>query len=173
MASTRTVDAFRVSRRGAGRWAYGPGMDRRTGSPRGLIGRSVIAAGIFAAAVVPGWALGDKVEDWTGWPLLDWLVTCGWAALAVWVLGPLSSYRRRDAWLGLVPLLGWYLAALMAWRVALLPYRDWEPRADELWRARWLTGDLIGFWRADPVPVPVPPRRSGYSRDRATSSSPE
>jgi hypothetical protein len=136
-------------------------MVRRASSPHGLVGRSVLAAGVFAAAVVPGWALGDRVGEWTGWSVLDWLLAGAWSALAIYVLGPLSSYRRRDAWLGMVPLLGWYLAAVMAWRVALLPYRDWEPRPDELWRARWLTGDLIGFWRADPAAArkPVPARR--------------
>jgi hypothetical protein len=81
--------------------------------------------------------------------LLDWLVTCLWTAFAVGVLAPYASYRRRDALLGLVPLAGWYLACVISWRVALLPYRDWEPRPEELWRARWLTGDLIGYWRAD------------------------
>jgi hypothetical protein len=132
-------------------------MDRRGAPPRGLVSRSVLAAAVFAVVVVPGWTFGDLTERWTGNGLLDWLVTCGWCAAAVWVLAPRTSYRRRDALLGLVPLLGWYLTALMAWRVALLPYRDWEPRADELWRARWLTGDLVGYWRADPLPVP--PRR--------------
>jgi hypothetical protein len=133
-------------------------MDHRPGPPRGLVSRSLVAVGIFAVVVVPGWTLGDLSERWTGNGLVDWLVTCGWTAVAVYVLAPRSSYRRRDAVLGLVPLLGWYLAALMAWRVALLPYRDWEPRGDELWRARWLTGDLVGFWRSDPVPAP-PGRR--------------
>jgi hypothetical protein len=145
--------------RRAGPITVGPvkGGDRVSGSgPRGLVGRSLAAVAVFAAAVVPGWTLGDLAERWTGNGLLDWLITCGWCAAAVYVLGPRASYRRRDAWLGVVPLLGWYLVALMSWRVALLPYRDWEPRADELWRARWLTGDLIGYWRADPVP---PPRR--------------
>jgi hypothetical protein len=132
-------------------------MDRRPGPPRGLVSRSLVAVGIFAAVVVPGWTLGDLFERWTGNGLADWLVTCGWTAAAVFVLAPRSSYRRRDAVLGLVPLLGWYLTALMSWRVALLPYRDWEPRGDELWRARWLTGGLIGFWRSDPVPAA--PRR--------------
>jgi hypothetical protein len=131
-------------------------MDRRTSSPRGLTTRSVVAVGIFAAALVPGWTLGDQVERWTGNGLLDWLVTCGWAAAAVFVLAPYASYRRRDAWLGLLPLSGWYLLCVLAWRVALLPYRDWEPRGDELWRARWLTGDLIGYWRADPGPRAKP-----------------
>ena len=139
-------------------------MDRRTSHPRGLLGRSVVAVCLFTAAVLPGWMLGDRAEDLTGWGLLDWLVTGGWSALTVVVLAPLASYRRRDAWLALVPLLGWYLSALLAWRVALLPYRDWEPRSDELWRARWLTGDLVGYWRADGVrgarPQPVPLRRT-------------
>jgi hypothetical protein len=131
-------------------------MDRRTSSPRGLTTRSVVAVGIFAGSLVPGWTLGDQVERWTGNGLLDWLVTCGWAAAAVFVLAPHASYRRRDAWLGLLPLSGWYLLCVLAWRVALLPYRDWEPRGDELWRARWLTGDLIGYWRADPASRPAP-----------------
>jgi hypothetical protein len=124
-------------------------MDRRSALPRGLVGRSVLAACVFAVVVVPGWTLGDLLERWTGWGLLDWLVTCIWTAAAVGAFAPYASYRRRDAWLGLIPLLGWYLACVISWRVALLPYRDWEPRHDELWRARWLTGDLIGFWRAD------------------------
>jgi hypothetical protein len=119
--------------------------------PRGLVGRSLIAVVLFALGAVPGWVLGDLAERWTGWGLLDWLVTCAWSALAVRVLGPWASYRPRDGWLGLVPIYGWYLTCVLCWRVALLPYRDWEPRTDELWRARWLTGDLLGLWRADPA----------------------
>jgi len=106
----------------------------------------MLAVGLFAVAVVPGWTLGGLAERWTGSQVFDWLVTLGWSAAGIRVLAPYGSYRRRDAWLGLVPLLGWYLLCVLAWRVALLPYRDWEPRADELWRARWLTGDLMGFW---------------------------
>jgi hypothetical protein len=121
-------------------------MERTISKPRGLTSRSVLAVGIFAASVVPGWTLGDLAERWTGSPGLDWLVTLGWSAAAIHVLAPYASYRRRDAWMGLVPLLGWYLLCVLAWRVALLPFRDWEPRGDELWRARWLTGGLIGFW---------------------------
>jgi hypothetical protein len=121
--------------------------------PRGLVARAVVAVLLFAVAVVPGWTLGDLVEDWTGWGLLDWLVTCVGNAAAVRLLAPRGSYRPRDAWLGLIPIYGWYLVCVLCWRVALLPYRDWDPRDDELWRARWLTGDLLGYWRADPVPV--------------------
>jgi hypothetical protein len=127
-------------------------MERRR-VPRGLVGRSLLAAALFAAAVVPGWTLGNLVEGWTGNGLLDWLATCAWCGLAVRVLAPWASYRVRDGWLGAVPLYGWYLTCILCWRVALLPFRDWEPRADELWRARWLTGDLVGYWRADPEPV--------------------
>jgi hypothetical protein len=127
-------------------------MERRA-MPRGLVGRSLIAVVLFAAAVVPGWTLGDQAERWTGNGLLDWLVTCAWGGLAVRVLAPWASYRPRDGWLGAVPLYGWYLTCVLCWRVALLPFRDWEPRADELWRARWLTGELLGYWRADPAPA--------------------
>jgi hypothetical protein len=144
-------------------------MDRRTSVPRGLVGRSVLAVGIFAVAVVPGWTLGDLSERWTGWGLLDWFVTLAWTAGTVVVLAPYASYRRRDGWLGLVPLVGWYLACVLSWRVALLPYRDWEPRGDELWRARWLTGDLIGYWRADPLP---PAGRASAGRGASPRSVP-
>jgi hypothetical protein len=133
-------------------------MEHSSPAPRGLVSRSVLAALIFAATVVPGWTLGDLAERWTGWSLLDWLVTWGWSAAAVVVLAPHASYRRRDAWQGLVPLWGWYLTSVLSWRTALLPYRDWEPRDDELWRARWLPGELVGYWRADPLPGP-PARR--------------
>ena len=108
---------------------------------------------IFAVAVLPGWTLGDLVEEWTGRPVLDWLVTCGWSGLAVTVCAERGSYRRRDGWLGAIPLYGWYLQGVLAWRLALLPYRDWEPRPDELWRTRWLTGDLLGYWRTDQAPA--------------------
>ena len=143
-------------------------MDRRSARPRGLVSRALIAAAVFAAAVVPGWTLGDLTEHWTGVGLLDWLVTCGWSGAAVFALAPWGSYRKRDAVLGVVPLYGWYLTAVLSWRVALLPLRDWEPRDDELWRARWLTGDLVGYWRADPLL----PRRRPAARERDVRAGP-
>jgi hypothetical protein len=147
-------------------------MERRPARPRGLVSRALIAAAVFAGAVVPGWTLGDLAEHWTGWGLLDWGITCGWCGLAVYVLGPYGSYRRRDVLFGILPLYGWYVASVLSWRVASLPLRDWEPRADELWRARWLTGDLVGYWRADPLPAPAPARpRSGSAPGAARRST--
>ena len=135
---------------------------RTAPAPRGLVSRSVLATLAFLLVVVPGWKLGDLVAGWTGGDTVDWVVTFAWSGLAVIVLAPRTSYRRRDAWQGLVPVWGWYLTCVLCWRTALLPYRDWEPRADELWRARWLTGDLVGYWRADPLPGP--PSRPGRLR---------
>ena len=78
--------------------------------PAGLVSRALIAAALFAVAVVPGWTLGDLVEHWTGWGLLDWLVTCGWTAVGGTRARPRSARTgARDALLGLVPLYGWYL----------------------------------------------------------------
>ncbi|MCU7723635.1 hypothetical protein ODJ79_07925 [Actinoplanes sp. KI2] len=124
---------------------------QREATPRGLVGRSLVAVLLFALAVVPGWTLGRLAAAWTGNGLLDWVVTGACGGLAVRVLAPWGSYRARDGWLGVIPLYGWYLICVLCWRVALLPYRDWEPRPDELWQARWLTGDRLGLWRTDPV----------------------
>jgi len=145
-------------------------MERRTAGPRGLVSRALIAAAVFAGAVVPGWTLGDLAEHWTGWGLLDWLITCGWSGLAVFALGPYGSYRRRDVLLGILPLYGWYVASVLSWRVALLPLRDWEPRTDELWRARWLTGGLIGYWRADSLAPSAGSRPGAAARPRSGSA---
>ena len=41
-------------------------MDHRPGPPRGLVSRSLVAVGVFAVVVVPGWTLGDLAERWTG-----------------------------------------------------------------------------------------------------------
>ena len=135
-------------RRGPGGSSYRPGM---RDAPRGLTVRAGIAAVLFSVAVVPGWTLGDLAEDRTGWPVLDWAITCGWNGIAVAWCAPRCSYRRADGWLGAVPIYGWYLAGILSWRLALLPYRDWDPRRDELWQARWLTGDRIGYWIAAPA----------------------
>jgi hypothetical protein len=160
------VDASRVFRRRGGSAPYRPGMPRN--APRGLVARCLAAAGLVVAAVLPGWMLADAVEGWIGEPLLGWMCSGGWTAAAVAVLAPHVSYRRRDAVLGAVPVLGWYVVCVLAWRAGLLPFRDWEPRPDELWRARWLPGeDNVGLWRADSRRVPVrrPVRRPARRRE--------
>lgn len=128
-----------------------------TESPRGLVARSVMAAAVFAAAVLPGWMLADLLDEWTGIALLGYLLTMAYQAAAVAVLAPYASYRRRDWVLGLVPLIGSYVCCVLAWRVALLPYRDWPPRRDEESRARWLDDPrFAGTWY---LPT-VQPRRA-------------
>jgi hypothetical protein len=131
-------------------------MSREEPRPRGPLLRSSIAAALFGAAVLPGWLLAELVESWTGWTAVGWLLSSAWTGAATfWGAGHVSLRRRDAAW-GLVPLLGWYVVCVVAWRLALLPLRDWEPRADELWRARWLTGpEHAGMWRADRLRTPV------------------
>lgn len=132
-------------------------------TPRGLLARSVIAAAVFAAAVVPGWLLAGRVEEWTGGFLWGYLASTAYGTAAIAVLAPRCSYRRRDALFGLVPLVGYYVTCVLAWRVALLPFRDWEPRADELDRSRWLDDPgFEGTWVLA-GPVPPAPRRSARS----------
>jgi hypothetical protein len=48
------------------------------------------------------------------------------------VLGPRVSYRRRDAFLGLVPIVGAAVTVKVLWRFTALPDKYWPPRVDEL-----------------------------------------
>ncbi|AXO38001.1 MULTISPECIES: hypothetical protein [Micromonospora] len=57
-------------------------------------------------------------------------------SLFVVAVAPLVSYRRRDAVAWLLPPLGLLLTARLAWRLTLLPYRDWPPRPEEARRCR-------------------------------------
>ncbi|MET7403334.1 hypothetical protein ABZS66_58660 [Dactylosporangium sp. NPDC005572] len=50
-------------------------------------------------------------------------------ALLTMIAAPLVGYRRRDALLWVIPPLGLALAARLAWRIALLPRRDWVDRS--------------------------------------------
>jgi len=49
---------------------------------------------------------------------------------------PRVSYRKRDVLLLLIPFWGFAYAWQFGWRLALLPYRDWRPRDDEMATAR-------------------------------------
>lgn len=42
------------------------------------------------------------------------------------------SYRSVDVVFMLIPFYNLYVQCRIAWRLAYLPYRDWEPRADEV-----------------------------------------
>ncbi|MBM7086643.1 MULTISPECIES: hypothetical protein [Micromonospora] len=75
--------------------------------------------------------LRELIERWAGPGLLADLGFVPVPAAATAWLAPRVSYRRRDALLWLVGP-GLYVFAIVAWRVASLPHRDWEPRPDEL-----------------------------------------
>ncbi|GGJ96021.1 hypothetical protein GCM10010123_27420 [Pilimelia anulata] len=89
-------------------------------------------------------AVGIYVEDVTGGFVAVLVGGSIIPALFLYRAAPRVSYRRRDALLG--PL-GIGLVPTVAWRLALLPHRDWRPRPDELRRARWLTDPRhAGTW---------------------------
>jgi hypothetical protein len=159
-----------VSARGHAAGLYVPGMSSWEPRPRGVVLRSSLAALVFLGAVLPGWLLAEFVEDRTGLPLLGWLLSGAWTGGVVARFASGVSLRRRDVLLAALPVLGWYMVCVLAWRIALLPLRDWEPRPDEQWRARWLTGpEHAGLWRADPVRAPVT-RRPRSPRSRASAA---
>jgi hypothetical protein len=60
--------------------------------------------------------------------------------LVLLILGALVatrvSYRWFDALLLLIPVVGLFYLCRFAWRLSLLPYRDWSPRPQEApqWR---------------------------------------
>lgn len=86
--------------------------------------------------VVPSFLLRDLIESRFGsGPMADLSAIALPMAATAW-LAPYASYRRRDALLWLVGP-GFYVFMVIAWRVALAPYRDWRPRPEELPRMRW------------------------------------
>ncbi|SIN28436.1 hypothetical protein [Micromonospora cremea] len=132
-------------------------------APLGRRPRTLFAAAIVIAVIVPSLVIRELVEARFGrGPLADL------SAIAVPVvvtarLAPRASYRRRDALLWLVGP-GIYIFAVIAWRLALLPYRDWKPRPEEVPRMRWLRGpEHAGMWH-----LPTDDRQS----DRPSASLP-
>lgn len=106
----------------------------------------MIAALLVLGVVLPSLIIRELIEATMGTgPLAD----LGWIAVPVaataW-LAPRVSYRRRDALLWLVGP-GLFIFAVIAWRLAFLPYRDWTPRPDEASRIRWLRDPQhAGLW---------------------------
>lgn len=54
------------------------------------------------------------------------------SVLLIALLAPLVSYRRRDVLLLLVPIWGLVVMWTTGSRIAMLPYRDWPLRQDEI-----------------------------------------
>ncbi|MBM0260826.1 hypothetical protein [Micromonospora sp. 4G55] len=114
--------------------------------PLGRLPRTLIAVLLVLGVTVPSLLIRELIKARVGnGPLAD----LGWIAVPVattaW-LAPRASYRRRDALLWLVGP-GIFIFAVIAWRLAFLPYRDWTPRPDEASRVRWLRDPQhAGMW---------------------------
>ncbi|WP_406077790.1 hypothetical protein [Micromonospora sp. NBC_00858] len=115
-------------------------------APLGRRPRAVCAAAIVLAVIVPSLVIRDLAEARFGdGPMADFSMIALPVAVTAW-LAPRASYRRRDALLWLVGP-GIYIFAVIAWRLAFAPYRDWTPRPDEVSRMRWRRGpDHAGLW---------------------------
>lgn len=88
------------------------------------------------AVLIPSIVLRELIESRSGrGPVADLSAIAVPMAATAW-LAPYASYRRRDALLWLVGP-GIYVFSVIAWRLALAPYRDWRPRPEELPRVRW------------------------------------
>ncbi|RAN97516.1 hypothetical protein [Micromonospora noduli] len=91
---------------------------------------------LLVGVMVPSLVLRELIEARFGrGPIADLSAVAVPMAATAW-LAPYASYRRRDALLWLVGP-GLYFFAVIAWRVALAPYRDWSPRQEERARMRW------------------------------------
>ena len=90
-----------------------------------VLGLLVLYSIVRRTIVVP--AVGDEPI------LVDVLVLIVPATLTA-LLAPFVSYRAIDGLAWLVPPLGFVLFVRIAWRLALLPERDWPPRPDEVSR---------------------------------------
>ncbi|MEW1588906.1 hypothetical protein AB0283_26080 [Micromonospora vinacea] len=114
--------------------------------PRGRRTRMIRTVALLVGVVVPSLVLRELIAARFGrGPLADLGAVAVPMAATAW-LAPYASYRRRDALLWLVGP-GIYVFTVIAWRVALAPYRDWSPRPEEKPRLRW-SGDPehAGTW---------------------------
>ncbi|WP_146752892.1 hypothetical protein [Micromonospora saelicesensis] len=98
--------------------------------------RMIRTVALLVGVVVPSLVLRELIEARFGrGPLADLSAVAVPMAATAW-FAPYASYRRRDALLWLVGP-GLYYFAVIAWRVALAPYRDWSPRPEERALMRW------------------------------------
>ncbi|WP_147458826.1 hypothetical protein [Micromonospora sp. BL4] len=115
-------------------------------APLGRRPRMLFAVAIVLAVLVSSLVIRELVEARFGrGPLADVGAIAVPVVVTAW-LAPRASYRRRDALLWLVGP-GIYIFAVIAWRLALAPYRDWKPRPEEASRMSWLRGpEHAGMW---------------------------
>ncbi|MGW0213221.1 hypothetical protein ACWDXH_02380 [Micromonospora chokoriensis] len=108
--------------------------------------RAVFTAAMVLAVLIPSVILRELIESRSGsGPVADLSAIAVPMAATAW-LAPYASYRRRDALLWLVGP-GVYVFSVIAWRLALSPYRDWRPRPEELPRVRWSRDpERAGTW---------------------------
>ncbi|MEU1588463.1 hypothetical protein [Micromonospora sp. NPDC005710] len=108
--------------------------------------RMIRTVALLVGVVVPSLVLRELVEARFGrGPLADLSALAVPMAVTAW-LAPYASYRRRDALLWLVGP-GIYVFTVIAWRLALLPHRDWSPRPEEKARMRWSSDpEHAGTW---------------------------
>ncbi|MGC5021254.1 hypothetical protein [Micromonospora sp. DT47] len=105
--------------------------------PLGAVPRALITAMIMLGVIVPSLVISELIEDRTGSGVLaDFGAIAVPTATTAW-LAPRVSYRRRDALWWLAGGVGIYVFGVIAWRLALLPYRDWTPRPEEASQARY------------------------------------
>ncbi|MER6594598.1 hypothetical protein ABT214_22650 [Micromonospora purpureochromogenes] len=107
----------------------------------------LIAALLVGGVVVSSVSIRELIEGAVGsGPRADFGQIAVPMAATAW-LAPHGSYRRRDALWWFLPPAGLYIFAVVGWRVAFLPYRDWTPRPDEASRVSWLRDrQRAGLW---------------------------
>ncbi|MGI5524771.1 hypothetical protein ACQEUX_28085 [Micromonospora sp. CA-259024] len=115
-------------------------------APLGRRPRTVFTAAMVLAVLVPAVIIRELMEARFGrGPMADLSAITVPVAATAW-LAPYASYRRRDALLWLVGP-GIYVFTVIAWRLALAPYRDWRPRPEEVPRMRWSRDpEHAGLW---------------------------
>ncbi|MFI7609493.1 hypothetical protein ACIBTV_30875 [Micromonospora sp. NPDC049366] len=101
--------------------------------PREGLARGLRAALIWISIGLPAIGVHYLVWEATGGYWLGYLAGSVLPVAVTPWLAPRVSYRRRDA---LITAIAWpYMTGLIASRLALLPYRDWAPRTDEVRRS--------------------------------------
>lgn len=103
--------------------------------PRPPLVRGLLA-GSLVLAIVGGWLAlrhGLVIPLVGDGPLGD-VLSLIYPVVTTGALASFVSYRFMDGAAWLLPPLGLALVVRVAWRIALLPYRDWPPRSEEVSR---------------------------------------